>query len=89
MMPLTAYGCAALPMEDLAQGNAIVTSFRQIFGSLACSAFIAVMSANSSNALGVDAHGFGVSFTVLAAVIAVGCIAGLALLPRGRKQAGK
>lgn len=89
MMPLTAYGCAALPMEDLAQGNAIVTSFRQIFGSLACSAFIAVMSANSSNALGVDARGFGVSFAVLAAVIAVGCIAGLALLPRGRKQAGK
>ncbi|MEE0845255.1 MAG: MFS transporter [Eggerthellaceae bacterium] len=84
MMPLTAYGCAALPVEDLAQGNAIVTSIRQIFGSLSCSVFIAVMSANSSSPLGVDAHGFGVSFTVLAAVIGIGCVAGLALLPRKR-----
>ena len=86
MMPLTAYGCAALPMDDLAQGNAIVTSFRQIFGSLACSVFIAVMSANSASPLGVDAHGFGVSFAVLAAVIAAGCIVGLALLPRSKRS---
>lgn len=85
MMPLTAYGCAALPADDLAQGNAIITSFRQIFGSLACSAFIAVMSANSLNELGVDAHGFGVSFIAMTAVIGAGCVAGLLLLPRREK----
>lgn len=82
MMTLNAYGCAALPMDDLAQGTAIITSFRQIFGSMATSILIAVMSANSANALGIDAHGFGVSFMVVAVVIAVGCIAGLLLLPR-------
>ena len=82
MMTLNAYGCAALPAEDLAQGTAIMNSFRQIFGSISTSVLIAVMAASSSNALGIDAHGFGVSFLVQAVVVGAGCLAGLILLPR-------
>lgn len=33
MMPMTAHACAALSLEDIAQGTAIITSFRQIFGA--------------------------------------------------------
>lgn len=85
MMPMTAYGSAALPAGDLAQATAIITSFRQIFGSLSVSVLIAIMAANSSNALGIDAHGFGVSFLVLSAVIALGCVIGALILRRQRK----
>ncbi len=82
MMPMTAYASKQLQAEDMAQGTAIITSSRQLVSSLLSSALIAIMAATSSNALGVDAHGFGVSFSVLAAVIAVGCVAGAVLLPK-------
>lgn len=87
MMTLNAYGCAALPVGDLAQGTAIINSFRQVVGSISTSVLIAIMAASSSNALGIDAHGFGVSFLVQAAVVGAGCFAGLILLPRARKRA--
>lgn len=86
MMPMTAYACAALPAEDLAQGTAIITSFRQIFGALASSVLIAIMAQASSNDLGIDAFGFGVSFEVQAAVIVAGFVAGMLLLPRGKAR---
>ena len=82
MMPMTAYASKQLPLEDMAQGTAIITSSRQLISSLASSGLIAVMAATSGNELGVDAHGFGVSFTALAAIIAVGFVAGAVLLPR-------
>ncbi|WP_239443044.1 DHA2 family efflux MFS transporter permease subunit [Gordonibacter sp. An230] len=85
MMPLTAHACAALPTADIAQGTAIITSFRQIFGSIASSALIAVMASASGNPLGIDAFGFGVSFAVQAALIVVGFVVGMALLPRTAK----
>lgn len=82
MMPMTAHACAALPLEDIAQGTAIITSFRQIFGSLTSSGLIAVMARASANDIGVDAFGFGVSFEVQAALIVVGFVVVVALLPR-------
>ena len=85
MMPMTAYGCAALPLEDLAQGTAIITSFRQIFGALTSSGLIAVMAAVSDSPIGVDAFGFGVSFEVQAAIIVMGFVAGMVFLPRAAK----
>lgn len=89
MMPMTAYACAALPTCDIAQGTAIITSLRQIFGALASSALIAVMSLISSNPLGIDGVGFSVSFLVQAGVIVVGFVAGMLLLPRtSKRQAG-
>ena len=82
MMPMTAYASKQLPAEDMAQGTAIITSSRQLISSLLSSALIALMAATSSNELGVDAHGFGISFTVLAVVIAAGCVAGALMLPK-------
>ena len=72
MMPMTAHACAALSLEDIAQGTAIITSFRQIFGALSSSALITVMALASSNELGIDVGGFALSFEVQAAVIVVG-----------------
>lgn len=90
MMPMTAYGCAALPKEDLAQATAILTSFRQIFGSMASSVLIAVMAAASSNEIGVDAAGFEASFALQAAVMAVGAAACFVLLAKlGGRRAGR
>ncbi len=84
MMPMTGHACTTLPPEDLPQGTAIITSFRQIIGSISASVLITVMSVSSSNALGVDVHGFSVSFLVQAAVVAFGVILGFVLLPRKR-----
>ncbi|MFR1639467.1 MAG: hypothetical protein ACLSVD_10040 [Eggerthellaceae bacterium] len=72
MMPMTAHACAALSLEDIAQGTAIITSFRQIFGALSSSALITVMALASSNELGIDVGGFALSFEVQAAIIVVG-----------------
>ncbi len=82
MMPLTAHACTTLSTADIAQGTAIITSLRQIFGSIASSALIAVMASASGNALGIDAFGFGVSFAVQAALIAIGFVVGMVFLPR-------
>ena len=67
---------------DIPQGTAIITSFRQLFASLSTSVLIAVMAHASSNELGVDAFGFGVSFIVQAVVIALAFVAGMALMPK-------
>ena len=82
MMPMTAHACTVLPNEDIPQGTAIITSFRQILASLSTSVLIAVMAHASSNELGVDAFGFGVSFTVQTAVIVAAFAFGMALMPR-------
>ena len=86
MMPMTAHACAALSLEDIAQGTAIITSFRQIFGALSSSALITVMALASSNELGIDVGGFALSFEVQAAVIVVGFVVGMACLPRPQRK---
>ena len=86
MMPMTAHACAALSLEDIAQGTAIITSFRQIFGALSSSALITVMALASSNELGIDVGGFALSFEVQAAVIVVGFVVGMAFLPRPQRK---
>ncbi len=85
MMPMTAYGCAALSSDDLAQGTAIMTSFRQIFGAIGSSILVAVMTGNAETATGIDLFGFGVSFEVQAAIVFAGLVIGLAFIPRKRK----
>ena len=86
MMPMTAHACAALSLEDIAQGTAIITSFRQIFGALSSSALITVMALASSNELGIDVGGFALSFEVQAAIIVVGFVVGMAFLPRPQRK---
>ncbi|MFR3090760.1 MAG: hypothetical protein ACLTMP_02560 [Eggerthella lenta] len=85
MMPMTAHACAALSLEDIAQGTAIITSFRQIFGALSSSALITVMALASSNELGIDVGGFA-CFEVQAAVIVVGFVVGMACLLRPQRK---
>ncbi len=82
MMPMTAHACTTLDEHDLAQGSAIITSARQLIGSLLSSVLIAIMALVATNTLGVDAHGFHVSFWVQSAIIACGIIAGIILLPK-------
>ena len=82
MMPMTAHACAELDPGDIAQGTAIITSFRQILGSISSSMLIALMAAASTNELGVDAFGFSVSFAVQAGIILAVCAACFVLLPR-------
>ena len=89
MMPMTAYGCAALPSDDLAQGTAIMTSFRQIFGAIGSSILVAVMAGNAEASTGIDLFGFGVSFEVQAAIVFVGLVVGLAFIPHKRKTVVK
>lgn len=89
MMPMTAYGVAALPAEDLAQGTAIMTSFRQIFGAIGSSILVSVMAGNAGNETGIDLFGFGVSFEVQAAIVFVGLVIGLVFIPGKRKAAAK
>lgn len=86
MMPMQAYGTAALPVEELSQATAILTSFRQIFGSIMSSVLISFMAALSSNASGVDAFGFGASFALQAAIVLVGIVAGAAYVLRTRRK---
>lgn len=82
MMPMTAHACTTLPTEQLAQGTAIITSFRQILGALSSSILIGVMAITAYSESGVDIHGFDISFTAQAAVVAVGAVIGLVLMPR-------
>lgn len=81
MMPMTAHACSTLAEEDLAQATAIITSMRQLFGSLSSSVLIAVMALAASNSLGVDLHGFHVSFWIQAGITAFGIALGMVLLP--------
>ena len=86
MMPLTAHACSTLPEEEFAQATAIITSARQILGTLASSVLIAVMAFAASDPLGVDLFGFHISFWVQTAVIAAGIAAGIALLPKAPRR---
>lgn len=82
MMPMTAHGCAALPDADLAQGTAIMTSFRQVFGAIASSLLVTIMVENADSANGIDLFGFGVSFEVQASIVFFGLVVGLLLIGR-------
>ena len=83
---MTGHACTVLDASDIAQGTAIITSFRQLFSSLSTSIFIAIMAHASSNAIGVDAFGFGVSFTVLAALVAAAFVFGMVCMPKRRSK---
>lgn len=76
MMPMQAYGTAALSHDKLSQATAILTSFRQVFGSVMSSVLISVMAAASGNAIGIDTHGFAVSFAAQAAIVLAGTVTG-------------
>lgn len=89
MMPMTAHGCAALPEEDLAQGTAIMTSFRQVFGAIVSSILVTVMVSNADNEVGIDVFGFGVSFEVQAAIVLFGLVVGLLFIGSKRKAMAK
>lgn len=82
MMPLTAHACSTLPEEEFAQATAIITSARQLFGTIVASVMIAIMALAASNPLGVDLFGFHVSFWIQTIIIAAGIVAGIALLPK-------
>lgn len=88
-MPMTAYASKQLSGDDVAQGTAIITSIRQISSALLSSVLIGIMALASSGDLGIDAHGFGVSFSILAALTIVGFVFGAVFLPKRRKASGR
>ena len=81
MMPLTAWACTTLDPDELAQASAIITSARQLIGSLSASVFIAVMALTSQNALGVDLGGFDFSFWLQCGVPVLAFVLGMFVLP--------
>ena len=88
-MPMTAYASKQLSGDDVAQGTAITTSIRQISSALLSSVLIGIMALASSGDLGIDAYGFGVAFSILAALTVAGFIFGAAFLPKRRKASGR
>ena len=84
MMPMTAYACKGLSAEDMPQGNAILTSLRQIFGSLSSSVLITVFAVASGGAA-LTSFGFGVSFLAVTGVIAVVFVVALVVLPKSAR----
>ena len=88
-MPMTAYASKQLSGDDVAQGTAIITSIRQISSALLSSVLIGIMALASSGDLGIDAHGFGVAFGILAALTIAGFVFGAAFLPKRRKASGR
>lgn len=81
-MPMTAYASKQLSGDDVAQGTAIITSIRQISSALLSSVLIGIMALASSGDLGIDAHGFGVAFSILAALTIAGFVFGAVFLPK-------
>ena len=86
MMPLTAWACTTLDPDELAQASAIITSARQLIGSLSASVFIAVMALTSQNALGVDLGGFDFSFWLQCGVPVLAFVLGMFVLPAKGKR---
>ena len=86
MMPLTAWACTTLDPDELAQASAIITSARQLIGSLSASVFIAAMALTSQNALGVDLGGFDSSFWLQCIVPVLAFILGMFVLPAKGKR---
>ena len=86
MMPLTAWACTTLHPDELAQASAIITSLRQLIGSLSASVFIAVMALTSQNALGVDIGGFDFSFWLQCVVPVIAFVLGMFALPKAGKR---
>ena len=86
MMPLTAWACTTLDPDELAQASAIITSARQLIGSLSASVFIAAMALTSQNALGVDLGGFDFSFWLQCIVPVLAFILGMFVLPAKGKR---
>lgn len=82
MMPLTAWACTTLDPDELAQASAIITSARQLIGSLSASVFIAAMALTSQNALGVDLGGFDFSFWLQCGVPVIAFVLGMFVLPK-------
>ena len=82
MMPLTAWACTTLDPDELAQASAIITSARQLIGSLSASVFIAAMALTSQNALGVDLGGFDFSFWLQCGVPVLAFVLGMFVLPK-------
>jgi hypothetical protein len=74
LMPLTAYGIGKLKGEQIAHGNAIVNSLRQMSGALGSSILIAIMGAASANSRVTDIHGINVSFGVETGLILLGLL---------------
>ena len=86
MMPLTAWACTTLDPDELAQASAIITSARQLIGSLSASVFIAAMALTSQNALCVDLGGFDFSFWLQCGVPVIAFVLGMFVLPAKGKR---
>ncbi|ETA81462.1 DHA2 family efflux MFS transporter permease subunit [Youngiibacter fragilis] len=77
LMPLAAFGLRRLSGEEIAHGNAIVNSLRQMSGALGSSILIAVMGAASANSAVADIYGINASFAVEAGLLVIGLVISL------------
>ena len=72
-VPLVAYAVGNLKDAELSHGNAIISSMRQMFGTLGASALVAITSA-ASNSSKTDVHGINVAYDVQTALFLIGLI---------------
>lgn len=84
LMPLAAFGLRRLSGDEIAHGNAIVNSLRQMSGALGSSILIAVMGAASANSAVADIHGISASFAVEAGLLVVGLVIALVFIRNER-----
>lgn len=73
LTPLTAYGVSKIAKKDLSHGTAIVSSVRQMIGSLGSSILVIIVTTVSLRG-SVDVHGINVSFGVQSILILIGLI---------------
>jgi EmrB/QacA subfamily drug resistance transporter len=84
LMPLSAYGLRKLSGEEIAHGNAIVNSLRQISGALGSSILVAFMAAASENNAVTDIHGINVSFAIEAGLLILGLVISIIFIRNDR-----
>ncbi len=73
MMPLTAYCVGGLRGADITHGNAILTSLRQMFGTIGATALVVVTEMASANG-STDVRGVNASFAVQTALFLFGLV---------------
>lgn len=87
LMPLSAYGLRNLNGEQMAHGNAIVNSLRQMAGALGSSILVAFMGAASATKAVTDIRGINVSFAIEAGLVMLGLLITLIFI-RNERQIG-
>ncbi len=82
IMPLTAYGVEDLNKKMISHGMALVSSVRQMAGSLGTAILVAIVTLNSTHS-SVDVHGINLSFSVQSVIYSIMLVYAFVLIRGG------